>query len=705
MRPKFSSRLRRLQGEKNDRSQTRYQYDQLPSLGLAIQRWQSAHPADTPILLPIHDAFDYVTKSLHSLSRHLPNSGLLILFDDASSTTEMFDSFDSHLDDRCFYFGIRSDDYRGYPAVINAIMDATHGNLLIVNADCEITEFWYQEMQSALQDISPLATASCFSNNGGILSAPDENSPTDGPPHGWTPDAYAKRIRERSSRHRPEIPAAVGHAWLLTRAAYNVCGPLDTDLRNGKGYGEEVSFSLRAVEYGFRNVLVDSTYIVHHGSESLSEAGAFQKLEPVSAVDSMFPYHRSRTESMVFDRLNAFCAAKDRSRLFPDTARIGVDLTDLPRQSNGSGVFMLNSCVALHKHFPQLRPIISKRSSKDHVATLHNLGLQPVIFEEILTRGKIFFDLVYRPIQFFSHRHFRDLKTVSDRVVFTLLDLIAYNSPVYHASWEDFQGYRDLQRMTVANCDNVAFLSETVMNECEREFLFRSFQDDLVSYLGVANCPEVSEVIRSKYRQKSSRIDVLRERDLSQDLIMIGTRFLHKNRVFALDLVDALIDLGWEGRLRLIGASPAHGSSEREEAARLSKDRIAQQVEVYDWIGDDEKTRLLAGSGLLIFPSIVEGFGIPPFEAAAVGRPAISSASSAMREVLPAEAQLLQAFDPQVVAVEVMELLSSPKRMLAIADEINRVAQRFTWTVSGERLSRVIDRSLGQPRRPWSGIV
>ena len=41
----------------------------------------------------------------------------------------------------------------------------------------------------------------------------------------------------------------------------------------GRGYGEENDFSRRAVSAGFRNVLCDDAYVVHHGGKSFGPLG------------------------------------------------------------------------------------------------------------------------------------------------------------------------------------------------------------------------------------------------------------------------------------------------------------------------------------------------------------------------------------------------------------------------------------------------
>ncbi|WP_163341693.1 glycosyltransferase, partial [Escherichia coli] len=50
-------------------------------------------------------------------------------------------------------------------------------------------------------------------------------------------------------------------------------------------------------------------------------------------------------------------------------------------------------------------------------------------------------------------------------------------------------------------------------------------------------------------------------------------------------------------------------------------------------ISDDELAALLQGALCLAFPSFVEGFGLPPLEAFAIGCPVVSSDRASLPEV------------------------------------------------------------------------
>ena len=61
---------------------------------------------------------------------------------------------------------------------------------------------------------------------------------------------------------------------------------------------------------------------------------------------------------------------------------------------------------------------------------------------------------------------------------------------------------------------------------------------------------------------------------------------------------------------------------------------------------DPALSALLSGASALLFPSLAEGFGLPPVEAAALGVPVIANGLPSLREILGNRAVYLDVSDP-----------------------------------------------------------
>ena len=97
---------------------------------------------------------------------------------------------------------------------------------------------------------------------------------------------------------------------------------------------------------------------------------------------------------------------------------------------------------------------------------------------------------------------------------------------------------------------------------------------------------------------------------------------------------------------------------------------------------DAEVAAMLGGAQALVFPSLYEGFGIPPLEAMALGCPVITSDIPATREVCADAALYFDPADDAALAAHMAALLSRPD--VARRDAGLRRADRYAWSRSAE---------------------
>ncbi len=123
-------------------------------------------------------------------------------------------------------------------------------------------------------------------------------------------------------------------------------------------------------------------------------------------------------------------------------------------------------------------------------------------------------------------------------------------------------------------------------------------------------------------------------------LLVVGATFPHKN--IAEILRHAQL---WATEFRLVVVAPR--TAYRQQLARLaSRMHLAEKITFYDYVPKNELRDLYRACSALIYPSLWEGFGIPPLEAMACGKPVIASDIPAHREVLGNAAYLVQLGDP-----------------------------------------------------------
>jgi glycosyltransferase involved in cell wall biosynthesis len=105
------------------------------------------------------------------------------------------------------------------------------------------------------------------------------------------------------------------------------------------------------------------------------------------------------------------------------------------------------------------------------------------------------------------------------------------------------------------------------------------------------------------------------------------------------------------------------------------------------WLGrvpHDAMPSLYSGAALVVFPSLYEGFGLPPLEAMACGTPVVASHAPAIPEIVGDAAVLVDPLDTASIAHGMVSLLGDPDRQAALrATGIER-ARGFTWMRAAE---------------------
>ncbi|MCX7838710.1 MAG: glycosyltransferase family 4 protein, partial [Anaerolineae bacterium] len=123
----------------------------------------------------------------------------------------------------------------------------------------------------------------------------------------------------------------------------------------------------------------------------------------------------------------------------------------------------------------------------------------------------------------------------------------------------------------------------------------------------------------------------------------------------------------------VVGRQEAGGAGQSQIANRKSQIRFIHNVD------DADLPALYAGARAFVFPSLYEGFGLPPLEAMASGAPVICSRAPALPEVVGDTALLVNPRSPNEIANAIERVLTDHElRDTLRARGLVRAAQ-FSW--------------------------
>ncbi len=134
-------------------------------------------------------------------------------------------------------------------------------------------------------------------------------------------------------------------------------------------------------------------------------------------------------------------------------------------------------------------------------------------------------------------------------------------------------------------------------------------------------------------------------------------------------------------RLRIIGPQ---GWGENDLAAAIADSPHAGRIRREGWV--DDPSAVLAGATVFAYPSVYEGFGLPPLEAMAHGVPVVATATGALPEVVGAGAELVPVGDVDALAGAIGRLIDDEgHRRRLVAAGTAHVAG-FTWERSARAM-------------------
>jgi len=187
--------------------------------------------------------------------------------------------------------------------------------------------------------------------------------------------------------------------------------------------------------------------------------------------------------------------------------------------------------------------------------------------------------------------------------------------------------------------------------------------------------------VESLFRPQSAEetLPVLSRHSLvhGQYLLAVGTLEPRKNLQVAL---QAFMQLPPAIRkhypLVLVGMTGWHTSALEAQMAPMIR---AGEVRQLGYLSREDLATVIAGALTLIYPSIYEGFGLPPLEAMACGVPVIASDVSSLPEVVGDTGVLINPHDAEAVAQAIQLLVNDPAIRGKLSSKALDRSKEFTW--------------------------
>jgi len=238
------------------------------------------------IIIPVYNGYEYLEALFNSLEKHTTSPHRLIVVNDCSPDDRVKPYLLKRLEKHATSIFIDHEINQGFVKSVNEAYSHTSNHFLILNTDTEVPAFWMERLMYPIIHMEKVASTTPFTNSGQIASFPNfiaDNEIFEG----MKVNELDKVFRNVNTKNfYEEIPTGVGFCMGVNYDLIQEIG-FFVEEEFGKGYGEENDWCQRAIQNGYRNLLVPNLFVYHKhgGSFSAEDKARLMKENAIKLLD------------------------------------------------------------------------------------------------------------------------------------------------------------------------------------------------------------------------------------------------------------------------------------------------------------------------------------------------------------------------------------------------------------------------------------
>jgi glycosyltransferase involved in cell wall biosynthesis len=236
-------------------------------------------------------------------------------------------------------------------------------------------------------------------------------------------------------------------------------------------------------------------------------------------------------------------------------------------------------------------------------------------------------------------------------------------SRVHHiVTVSQFSGY-DIQRNLGIPADRV-----TVIHNGIDDYFFQDHRENCETFL--------------KTLQVSGRF-----------IFHLGGTSPNKNTIGAIKAFNLLLqEEGYHDLYFVIGGVSSKGNNQIKQFVR--EKGLEKKVKFINYVTDRELKCLYSNAELFLFPSLYEGFGLPPLEAMACGAPVVASNLTSLPEVVGEAGILVDPMNIDEIKTAMVNIMRNEQLKAKLIKAGKQRVQEFRWKKAAKKLLQVYENSL-----------
>jgi len=298
-------------------------------------------------------------------------------------------------------------------------------------------------------------------------------------------------------------------------------------------------------------------------------------------------------------------------------------------------------------------------------------------------------------VDLFHAPHYVLPPLVHCRSVVTIHDCIHLMFPQYLPNRAALTYARAAMAMAAKRAARVLTVSETSKTDIMRFFGTDASKIDVIY-----------NAFDARFGTEPREEDVVRVRERYQlhdeFVLYAGNVKPHKNLDRLLDAFHIVRSRGLDHlKLVMIGDDISKYASLRRAVHRY---QLHKYVRFLGYLPEETLAVMYRLAGAFVFPSLYEGFGLPPLEAMASGTPVVTSNVSSLPEVAGNAAELVDPYDPEAIADGIYRVLTDVDLRRDLRRKGLARASQFSWATSVRRVREIYGEVAGLPGPEAVGV-
>ncbi len=375
------------------------------------------------------------------------------------------------------------------------------------------------------------------------------------------------------------------------------------------------------------------------------------------------------------------------------TVRIGIDARKL--HDFGIGTYIRNLLRELARIDHDTEFVLLSRAADRNELTALGRNFRAVTETagnySVAEQIKIPLALKRERVDLFHAPHYVLPPLVSCRSVVTIHDCIHLMFPQYLPT----RGAKTYAKVSIAMATRRATRVMTVSETSKR---------DIMNLFGT-DASKI-DVIYNSYDERfavapgDEEISRVRERyQLHEDFILYaGNVKPHKNLERLIEAFHLVRERGLDHvKLVMIGDDISKYAALRRA---VHQHQLHPYVRFLGYLPEGTLAAMYRLASVFVFPSLYEGFGLPPLEAMASGTPVVTSNVSSLPEVAGHAALLVDPHDPSAIADAICRVLTDDALAADLRTRGLARARQFSWEASVRRVREIYGEVAGSPAVP-----